>query len=79
MSDAMWIDIAPRLKGGLNHYKNTHRSRIVAVVKKIEFFKGFTTDELDEIIMDYFDEIFVDPKRIILKPKSVLHAFISTV
>lgn len=67
----IFLDIMPRLKAGLQHYKNTHLSRIVSVVKKIEFFHDFTDAELDEIIMNYFDEIFIDPQKIILKPKYV--------
>jgi len=67
-------DIGPRLRSGLKHYKNTQMGALIQILKKLEIFEGFTDKELQRIGDEYLEEVFVDPDKVILAPKSRINS-----
>jgi len=67
-------DIGPRLRSGLKHYKNTQMASLIQILKNLDIFQGFTDKELQRIGDEYLEEVFVDPDKVILAPKSRINS-----
>ena len=46
-----FIDIGPRLRSGLRHYKNTHMSLLIQILKNLNIFESFTDTEVSSFFV----------------------------
>jgi len=47
----------------------------VQILKQIEYFEDFDNEDLRIIVANYMEEIFLDPDRLVIKPKDVFESF----